>query len=447
MAFFYVRSTDGSDSDNGSTWALAKATLAGAFTAASAGDTIYLSNVHNEVTAGSITITSAGTQINPIVVMTVNDAGSVPPVAADLRTTATVATTSSSNIFFNGCAYVNGVVFNCANSTGSGFFQWVSTTPWYWKFENCQIRTTGSGISGRMTIGANSNISDDQLLELVNTTLTFSSIANGLTIRSNFKWTNTPNAITGAVIPTSLFLTPTAGVNGWCEIRNVDFSAIGSGKSLVDASVNQISRYSFLNCKLGDNVSFTSGTIPGQGATYATFTNCDSIDTNYKYYKQVYQGIITNDTSIVRYRGANDGTNSLSKKMVSNTTPKFFSPLESDPIIVWNETTGSSIKVTVEIVNDGTTLTNENIWLEVEYSSDSNYPIYSTAINRKTNILSTPTNHTTSSASWTTTGMVSPVKQKLEVTFTPQNKGLILARVMLAGLGQTVYFCPKLDIT
>jgi hypothetical protein len=36
----YVRSTDGSDADNGSTWALANATLAGAMTDAAAGDRI-----------------------------------------------------------------------------------------------------------------------------------------------------------------------------------------------------------------------------------------------------------------------------------------------------------------------------------------------------------------------------------------------------------------------
>ena len=37
MAVLYVRSTDGDDADNGSTWALAKATLAGAFAAAAEG--------------------------------------------------------------------------------------------------------------------------------------------------------------------------------------------------------------------------------------------------------------------------------------------------------------------------------------------------------------------------------------------------------------------------
>ncbi len=66
MAVIYLRSTDGSDADNGSTWALAKATLAAALTAAGAGGTVYVSQVHAETQAGAMTLTSPGTEASPV---------------------------------------------------------------------------------------------------------------------------------------------------------------------------------------------------------------------------------------------------------------------------------------------------------------------------------------------------------------------------------------------
>ena len=47
----YVRSSDGNDGDNGSTWALAKATLAGAVTAWTDGDVICVEDNRAERTA------------------------------------------------------------------------------------------------------------------------------------------------------------------------------------------------------------------------------------------------------------------------------------------------------------------------------------------------------------------------------------------------------------
>jgi hypothetical protein len=46
---------------------------------------------------------------------------------------------------------------------------------------------------------------------------------------------------------------------------------------------------------------------------------------------------------------------------------------------------------------------------------------------------------------WTTTGLSSPVKQKMESTFTPQEKGTYIARVCLGRASTTLYVCPKID--
>ena len=71
MAELFLRSTDGTDSDDGSTWALAKGTLTGAFAAASAGDTIYVSDNHAESQSAEMTLTSPGTNAAPVKVLCV----------------------------------------------------------------------------------------------------------------------------------------------------------------------------------------------------------------------------------------------------------------------------------------------------------------------------------------------------------------------------------------
>jgi hypothetical protein len=154
-------------------------------------------------------------------------------------------------------------------------------------------------------------------------------------------------------------------------------------------------------------------------------------------------GDVYSESTIVRTGGASDGTTPISRKMTSSANAKFFAPLESDDVFAWNETTGSSVTVTAETMTDNVTLTDAEAWVEVEYLGTSGFPLGSGASDRAADILATPANQTTSSEAWTTTGLTTPVKQKLSVTFTPQEKGLIRARVMLAKASTTLYFCPK----
>src|SRR4051812_3366435 len=96
MASYYVRSGAGG-SANGTSWANAYLTLAAAFSGKAAGDTFYVSEDHAETLGSTIILTSPGTKANPCKIVCVNHAGSVPPVSADLRTTATITMTGASN--------------------------------------------------------------------------------------------------------------------------------------------------------------------------------------------------------------------------------------------------------------------------------------------------------------------------------------------------------------
>lgn len=440
MAVIYLRSTDGNDADDGSTWALAKATLAAALTAAGAGGTVYVSQAHSETQASAMTLTSPGTAASPTLVICGND-GAAPPTA--VATTATVSTTGANAISFAGFAYCYGVIFTAGNSGSNASINFVSGSPWWWRFEASSLRLGGNNSGGRIVAGLGGATVDDNLLELIDSTVSFAHAGHGIRVHCPFVWRGTASAILGTV-PTTLFITPAAsGGGGSINVYGVNLSAASGTIVTVGASFD---KYVFVNCKLHASATLVSGTSAGQGGTLVEFINCDSGDTNYKYRKHCYQGDITQEDTIVRTAGASDGTTPISRKMVSSANSKLYSPLESAPILVWNETL-SSLTATVEVVTDNVTLTDTEAWLEVEYLGTSGFPLSSFVSDRAVDILASAANQTSSSVTWTTTGLTTPVKQKLSVSFTPQEKGLIRARVMLAKASTTMYFCPKADIS
>ena len=442
MATIYLRSTDGNDADNGSTWALAKATLAAALTAAGAGGIVYMSQVHAETQATTITLTSPGTAASPVQVICVND-GAAPPTA--VATTGTVSTTGAANITWAGYTYVYGVSFQAADSTSSGDVRLLSTSSFWLKLDTCNLYLRGSGGSGSIELGLNNLGVNSQLVEFINTTIRFSNVVQTIHLSLPFIWKGGSIDAAGS-IPTVLFNSED-GLTAIATVEGVDLSAMGSGKTIVNQpSPEGIAFYKFINCKLGASVTRVGGTISGQAGAIVDFVNCNSGDTNYDYSKKVYQGDITHETTIVRTGGASDGTTPTSRKMVTTANSKFYSPLQMDPIVVWNEST-SSLTVTVHIVTDNVTLTDAECWVEVEELGTSGYPLSVTQSDRAADILATPANQTTSTEAWTTTGLTTPVYQKLHVTFTPAEKGPFRVRVLLAKASTTVYVCPKAEVS
>jgi hypothetical protein len=169
--------------------------------------------------------------------------------------------------------------------------------------------------------------------------------------------------------------------------------------------------------------------------------------TEYMMWEQYWNGSIKSDTAHYRSGGASDGTTAHCWVMATTANAAFPNvTLDSPEIVRWNDTTGSAINVTVEIAQEGgTNLDNDEIWLEVNYLGNSGVWQGALDDDDKCGILATPAAQTTSAVTWT--GFTSATKQKLEATFTPQEKGYILARVRLAKPSATVYLCPKLVIS
>lgn len=438
MATYYVRSTDGDNGSDGSTWADAKATLAGALAVCAAGDTVYVSHVHAEETAGNVTLTSPGVSTNPVHIICVND-GAEPPTA--LATTATVQ--ANGYLYLNGSVYAYGITF-ISNVVGAALIQITTAAASWQKLENCILKFAGSHASNYFDLY--SGTANANYIELVGTSLHFGNVANYVRCSTNIVWKDSTALTNTSAIPTTLFTSANTLRNPSVRVSGVDLSGM-TGGSLVNAALNQSAAFEFRNCRIHANTTPTTGTAIGLPGTTVRMVNCDDGDTNYTYSKTTPTGTETEETTIVRVSGASDGTTSLGRKMVSSNLAAFVSPMISDPVVIWSNTSGSEKTATVEIVNDGATLTDAEVWLEVEYLGTSGSSQSSFARDSKAGILATAADQATSDASWTTTGLTSPVKQKLEVAFTPQEKGPVFARVHLAKANTTLYYDPLVTLS
>jgi len=440
MTVYYVRSTDGSDGDSGLTWALAKASLEGALAVAVAGDRIWLSQNHAGSKASAMTLTSAGTAGNRIQIWCGNDAAE-PPTA--MATTATVTTTGNSNISFAGFAHVYGVSFRAGSgATGTANLQFNSSDPWAWYLDASELRIATAN-SSKLVCGSNASGSDDQRLELDNCKVNFNHANSGIQCYAPFNWCGGTACDTGTV-PTTLFTTPVNG-GAWAKVSCVDLSAFATARNLVDASQASFGDVTFNGCYLGSGVSVVTGASAGQGGVRVFLTNCDSAGTIYRYRKHIYQGDEYHETTIKRTGGASDGTTGYSRKITTSAGSSIGMPYETEPMLFWLSSTGSKT-ATVHIVNDGTTFTDAEVWGAVRYLGTSGNPLMLRANDRVTSYVGTPANQATSTETWTTTGLSSPVKQKLDVSFTTQHVGWAEFRVFVATTSKTLYYCPKVEV-
>lgn len=450
MADIYVRSTDGSDADNGSTWALAKATLAGAAAIDAAGDVIYISDNHAESSAAAQSIALAGTNASPVRVICGDDAAE-PPTA--VSTAGSVTTTSANSITLSGSASFYGLTF----SAGTGLVNanlnlnsYVSASNCVQTFIGCSLRVPATGGAAYISIGHPTTVANlvENTTIFENCTITTGSLSGGgLVVLGTFYW-NGGSILSGHTASSTGLIRAfsSAGRAARAFISGVDLQHMGSSQAIFTANSTTF-RGVIRNCRLpsGWTGSLASGTLT-VGDDFRMY-NCDSGDTNYRLWFEQFAGSVLSETTIVRTGGASDGTTTLSWKMVSNSNAEYpLLVLSSPEIVRWNETTGSAITVTVEVITDNVTLTDEDAWLEVQYLGTSGVPLGSFVNDAKADVLATAANQATSTETWTTTGLTTPVKQKLAVTFTPQEKGYIHAVVKLAKASTTVYVDPELTV-
>lgn len=439
MATYYVYS-GATGSGTGANWANAYTTLTTAFTSKAAGDVFYVAHDHAESTAAAITLTTPGTLASPCSVLCVNRAGSVPPVSADLRTTATVSTTGASSITFGvQRAYWYGLIFQAGSAASAASITFSNLSSVNLVFENCGFTLNNTSSTSRINLCNGSGVSGISL-NFVNCTWTFGNSAS-----QQFSCANSSlyasitggSVVTGANAPTTLFgsMPPVLSLVG------VDLSTLGSSKTLIGASTTSGSTR-IEECRLGSSVTVAATPTTRNQKTVLIRSDSTSVATRYEKYTAF--GTETTETTIVRSGGASDGTTAQARKIVTTANSSWVWPFESEPMAIWNDTSGSSKTATVYGIWGGAAVPNtDDIWIEVGYLNSSSYPLGALGTATKADILATGSALSSDTSSWggSTTAF------KMSVTFTPQMKGPLYVVVKAAKASSTFYYDPLISVT
>ncbi|MDO8683963.1 MAG: hypothetical protein Q7N50_10835 [Armatimonadota bacterium] len=386
-------------------WTAPHARLANALASGwgAAGDTFYIASIHAETQGSAMTLTSPGTAANPCFIYCVDHLGTVPPVSADLRATATITTTGANSISITtinaGTAYYYGCKFNCGTGAVTAALNvQASSVNGFLVFEACQFNILNTGTVGCIILGTSASASR---VKWKNCVVTFSHTSQSIAPQSvEFLWQNTASAVLGTIptnfITTGSYLSRAATI----VLDGVDLSALGSGKNIFNFAASPAMNY-LKDCKLGVGVSIHNGVPIGPGYGHVFVTRSDSAATNYRSEKYSYYGTQTTETTIVRSGGASDGTTPLSQKYVTTANTKWQMPFEAMPIAIWNPTTAANVGATLEGVwNSAVLPNNDELWFTLEYLGSSATPLGSFAIGTKADGLAAGAALTASTKAW-----------------------------------------------
>ena len=391
--------------------------LGGGSSWAAAGDTVYVNAGHDEYyDSGQSHINSPGTLANPVYVLCVSDA---------LQPANTAWVTRSSGI---------GALLGCAYSCGVNYKWGAAIGVYSWTLENCLFHASGFIGLGEVTAFRNVVVHQNPIT------------SPGMIeahLPATLTWRGGAWRLLGSPAPVNIFILSATTDIKCIDVEGVDMSEL-SGSTTKLLRVAGCGRVMLKNCRLGANITLLQreGRLGPRGRI--DLVNCDSGNTNYRYYRYQDAGEIFHETGIYREGGASDGTTPICRRMVSSDWARYDDPLTLGELVGWNETTGQQKTATVHLLTNGVTLTNKDLWVEVEYLGNADHP-QSLFVTNKPHILESGTSLDSDNATWVH-NLQNPVRQKVSLSFTPQMKGPIRVTVRLSRPSTTVYVCPKVDI-
>jgi len=414
-------------------WAAPHARMVTAFTAGwgVAGDIFYAGDDHAELKQATSTNSPPGSAASPNFIYSIDHTAALPPGSANLKAGASIATQGSNTVSVNqsGNSYWYGFTFSAGSGSSSTCPVTIGASGTWVKLDSCNLKLNTTGTSN-----VNIQVGGTNLVELVNTTMTFGAAGQLFFPESSGRliWRNTPNAIRGTA-PTQLVASSVTSA-GLFICEGVDLSAV-TGTLIGNAGGLNVS---LVDCKIAGGVTIQA-TQTIISASWTDVIRCDSGATNYHQRRYWYQGTLQEETTIVRTGGASDGTTPISWKIVTTANSRWLLPFEAFPMSIWNSRTNASLTVTVYgIWGGGAVPNNDDIWFEVEYLGSTASPLASFVNNTKSNNLATGAALSSDSSTWggSTTAF------KMAVTFTPQIAGYLRVYVKAAKVSSTFYIDP-----
>jgi hypothetical protein len=395
---------------------------------------IYVSSTHAEVNTAAVSPQYVPVWTNILSVSESNP--SSPSLAAGASITATSFNYNNINMLCHGISFIStsfDIQFvSMGNVTESTFI-------------NCTFWLNHTN-SSRYLLTANSN-SAEVCLVFKNCTFRFGHTSQGCLFSSGvFKF------IGGGIHASSSQVTSliTGYSHSVITIEDFDLSPLSSTFHITN--MNYTGKCRVVNSKLPANWSgrVMTGLSEDANLQYGELINSDNTNTNYRYLKHSHGAatcVIQSETTIVRTGGATNGTTPISLKGVTDSsyaTTQF--PIIFPPIIKWNSVTGRQLTATIELItNNNITLTDTNFWIELSYLGTSGLPLGLFASSGPTFL--NAANLTSSSATWVTTGLTNPIKQKVSLSFTPQMAGFVSIVAYFGRASTTTYVDPYITIT
>jgi hypothetical protein len=441
VTVYYLSSVDGSDSDNGTTWALAKATLTGALAVATSdGDVIKVDSAHSESLTTDTTYTF-GANVSVICV----DRSSSDALA----TSAVIGGQAASygiSLAGGKIVKVYGMTFRVPG-TGTKNMILGGADGMHFEFESCALELNTTTAGGPLAIYLGYTPSSNSYHKLLNCTLKFGNAAQSLACRGHCELIGcTIDA--GGSAPTTLI--SWAGSQSEAVFEGCDLSKITG--TIVANNTVYASRYTFHNCKLGASVTIkaAAATVLNKGNVSVYAFNCDAGDNHYAMYHSDAFGETTVSNTIYANDGAKyDGINGASWKIITTANCNYSYPYVSPWIDVYHSS-GSAITPYLEILrNDSSTpLKNDEIWTEWSYqgnvgstqatidNTDRMLPL-GTAVDQTTSSLGSLDWAGRSGTNWF--GKLSPAS-----SFAAKEIGYVRARICVGKPSVTVYVDPMI---
>ena len=450
MATVYLRSTDGDDADDGSTWALAKATWASALTVAGPGGLIYASQAHAELMGATVTLGSS--VANRIIVLAVDDSAEPPTALAKADAASHPKLRFDGAYNLNGFGYIYGVEFHTDGAAANDRFNSAGAAESYIKMEECYINNSSTGGSAGITIGLSSNSNWQRVLELINTDITVkrANTVGGISVSAGASFISKGGALVGGLGGTgrSLFgTTQSADRSARIDVTAMDVSALASDEYLFTHTnkADVSAKFKRIKTPLAFNAVLTSDFQSSFDAPFAlaSYGNGDEY-TSFREDRR--EGICDDNTAIYR-----DGSGEVfSVELNSNAEAKEF----TDPLrfklceLVLDLTSATTI--TVHTLQDaGIILQNDEMWTEIESVDSTDLALGLFSSTRLASFLDTPTNLTSTAEAWTGDGGSSDTRSIAHTlsAVTGASSVPVAVWVCLAKPSTEAFACPVVGVS
>jgi hypothetical protein len=358
-------------------------------------DFCYVAAEHAETTgATGLSWPSSVSQDQPISVLCVDQAGSLPPVAADLRTTATQTTTGANGQTVNGhLKVVYGINFVVGTSSG---ISWAIGENLVDKnFENCTF-AFGSGAGS----GAGYQFARARLT-FRNCDFIFSNTGQGFNnVTGMCRFINCRIAPSGSV-PATFLQSSSLGADfsfEGCDLSTLSGSLLYSNNSGACSNI-----VNFYDCKFP--ASYTLALYQGSNSCTGekiTVSRCKSSGDPVQFIYSERAGTLTHDKVVYRDQGASENGVAYSWNILTTSHSNMFSEYFDAPPLARNNTnTGTNVIATLYGVVNGAALpTDGEICFDLYYLGTSGNDQATIKTNRVADVLATTAAHSSDTSDW-----------------------------------------------